>query len=274
MAVIFDKITLFFSLVLYPFRGLPPLIGLAFLSLGAAVFALLVYKYVSNQAAIRARKKRIIGHFFGIYLFRDDLGQILREFARVLGSIFRYLGHVLLPLLIVMVPVVLLCVQIQLRYGYRSLRPGEEANVTVELLPSVDLLLTKIELAAPAGVSIQTPPLRIPALQETVWRVRVLEEGNYVLTLAAGEAVLKKELKAGRRIGRIYPVTGRGSFWYVLTSPGGEDIPAASPFLRARIDYPDREISLGVARMHWSIVFLILTLGFGLILKKPLKVDF
>ena len=274
MVFIFDKITAFFSLILYPFRDFTALIGLAFLSLGTAIFALLIYKKVSNQAAIKEGKKRIFGHFFGIYLFRDDLGQILREFARVLGSIFRYLGYLLPPLLIIIVPVLLLCAQIQLRYGYRSLRPGEEANVTVKLAPSVDLLRTKIELVAPAGVSVETPPLRIPALQEAVWRVRAREEGKFVLTFTAGETDLKKDLNANRSIGRIYPLTGRGSFWHILAYPGGEIIPPESPFLWVRIDYPAREINFGLLRLHWTIAFLILVLGIGLLLKKPLDVDF
>jgi len=63
MEFIFNKITLIFSGILYPFRALPPVIGLAVLSLITAVFALLVYKKISNQTQIKLRKRRIIGHF-------------------------------------------------------------------------------------------------------------------------------------------------------------------------------------------------------------------
>lgn len=274
MGYIFNKITALFSLILYPFRNLPPVVGLAFLALLTAVFALLVYKTVSNQTAIKIRKKRIIGHFFGIYLFRDDLGLIIREFGRVMLSVFRYLGYVLPPLLVIIVPVLLLCAQIQIRYGYRSPRPGEEVNITLRLAPEVNILRTKIELNAPAGVAFQTPPLRIKALREAAWRIEIGEEGDHTLTFTVGESVLTKNLRAIERIGRIYPETKRSSLLSILASPGEKIIPDDSPIISARIDYPTREINFFGLRLHWSIIFLILALAFGLILKKPLRVDF
>ncbi|MDP8214811.1 MAG: hypothetical protein RAO92_10270 [Candidatus Euphemobacter frigidus] len=273
MVFIFDKITLVVSLILYPFRDLPPLIGIAIISLGTAVFALLVYKNFSNQAAIKLRKKRIFGHFFGIYLFRDDLGSIIRELGRVLTSIFRYLAYVLPPLLIIIVPVLLLCVQMQLRYGHWNLRPGDEVNVSLKLAPEVKILQSKIKLQVPPGLSIQTPPLRIKVRQEVDWRIAVQKFGDHTLTFTVDDTILTKNLMARDRIGRIYPATERGSFFSIIANPGEKTIPDNSPILSARIDYPTRKINLLGLHLHWAIVFLILALLFGLILKKPLRVN-
>lgn len=274
MDFIFNKITLIFSGILYPFRSLPPVLGLAFLAIITAVFALLVYKNISNQTQIKIRKKRIIGHFFGIYLSRDEISLIIREFIQVLAGIFRYLSYVLPPLLIVIVPVLLLCAQIQIRYGYGNLRPGEEINVTLSLSPEVNILNTEIKLEAAEGVAIRTPALRIKALKEVNWRIEVQQEGDHILTFTVGDTVLTKNLRALNRIDRIYPITEQASFLSILAAPGAKTIPGGSPIISARIDYPEREISILGIKLHWTIAFLILTLAFGLILKKPLKVDF
>ena len=65
MEFIFNKITLIVSGVLFPFQSLPPVIGLAFLALVTAVFALLVYKTISNQAQIKIKKGASSGIFSG-----------------------------------------------------------------------------------------------------------------------------------------------------------------------------------------------------------------
>ena len=274
MEFIFNKITLIVSGILVPFQNLPPVVGLAFLALVTAVFALLIYKTISNQAQIKIKKRRIFGHFFGIYLSRDELGLIIREFIQVLRGIFLYLAYLFPPLLVVIIPVLLLCAQIQVRYGYGNLHPGDKVNVTLSLAPEVNILRREIKLETSEGVAIQTPALRIKTLKEVTWRVEVKEPGDHTLTFTVGDTVLTKNLRALNQIDRIYPVTEQPSFLSILASPGDKTIPAGSSIISARIDYPEREISLLILQLHWTIAFLILTLAFGLLLKKPLKVDF
>ena len=274
MEFIFNKITLIVSGVLFPFQSLPPVIGLAFLALVTAVFALLVYKTISNQAQIKIKKKRIFGHFFGIYLSRDELGLIIKEFIQVLRGIGLYLAYLLPPLLVVIVPVLLLCAQIQVRYGYDNLRPGDQVNVTLSLAPDVNILQTELKLETSDGVAIRTPALRIQALKEVTWRVEVKEQGDHTLTFTVGDTLLTKNLRALTQIDRIYPVTEEASFFSILAMPGDKTIPTGSNIISARIDYPERDINLLGLQLHWTIAFLILTLAFGLLLKKPLKVNF
>lgn len=274
MEFIFNKITLIVSGILVPFQSLPPVVGLAFLALVTAVFALLIYKTISNQAQIKIKKRRIFGHFFGIYLSRDELGLIIKEFIQVLRGIFLYLAYLLPPLLVVIVPVLLLCAQIQVRYGYDNLQPGDEVNVTLSLAPEVNLLQTEINLKTSDGLDIQTPAMRIKARGEVSWRIEVKEQGDHTLIFTVGDTLLTKNLRALNRIDRIYPVTEQPSFLSILAAPGDKIIPAGSSIISARIDYTERDISLLGLQLHWTIAFLILTLAFGLLLKKPLKVDF
>ena len=126
---------------------------------------------------------------------------------------------------------------------------------------------------SPPGLSVQTPPLRIKTLQEVDWRIAVRKFGDHTVTFTVDDTVLTKKVRTRERIGRIYPATERGSFLSIISNPGEKTIPDNSPILSARIDYPTREINLLGLRLHWAIVFLLLTLSFGLILKKPLRVD-
>ena len=70
-----------FDGILFPFRGLPPLVGLVVVSLVAAIGMLLVFKATSNQDRLAAVKRSIHGCLFEIRLFNDDLRAIMRAQA-------------------------------------------------------------------------------------------------------------------------------------------------------------------------------------------------
>ncbi len=274
MNFFFEIITFLVGLALAPFRRLPAIFGIALLALLTAVFALLIYKKFSNQEGIIRAKKRIFGHFFGIYLFRDDLGRIIGQFGQVLGGVLKYMTYALPPLVLIIIPIGLLCIQMQLYYGYRTPRPGEAVNAAAGFDPGADLLALAPALSAPPGVRVETPPVRIPARREASWRLRVEEEGDYPLAFRAGGAEFEFPLRAAPLLDRIYPRAGRPSFGNSLLYPGGPAVPGESPFQSIRIDYPAREVPFLWFRTHWSIVYFVLALVFGLLLKKPLKVDF
>jgi hypothetical protein len=274
MSYFFDIVTFLVGLVLTPFRRLPTIIGIALLALLTAVFALLIYKKFSNQEGITRTKKRIFGHFFGIYLFRDDLGRIIGQFGQVLGGVLRYLTYALPPLVLIIIPIGLLCIQMQLYYGYRTPEPGEAVNSAAGFEPGANLLALAPVLSAPSGLRVETPPVRIPAREETAWRLRVEKEGDYPLSFRAGETEFEFPLRADPVLDPIYPLAGRESFLHSLLYPGGPTVPGESPFRSIRIDYPARAVPFLWFETHWSIVYFILALVFGLLLKKPLRVDF
>ncbi|MEJ2744078.1 MAG: hypothetical protein P8123_00065 [bacterium] len=92
MNTFFNILTWVFDVILFPFRNIAPVWGVAFLALLTAVFILVVYKLVSNQPAIARLKKQVQGHFLGIYLFRDDPIQVIRSLGSVCTCSLRYVG--------------------------------------------------------------------------------------------------------------------------------------------------------------------------------------
>lgn len=270
----FNILTHAFDLLLLPFCGLPPFWGLAAVSLLTAIFILLVYRFASNQEAIRREKKRIQGHFLGIYLFGDSVRQIFLSLGRLLLSIVRYLAHSLPSLLIVIVPILLVCVQLDLRYGRRGAAVGERLIVAARFEAGQENALLSAELQATDGAVIETPPLHIPSLKEVDWRIRVVKEGTTVLKIAAGENKAEKVLIASAEKIRIYPTTGKPSFRNAILTPGDAFLPVAGPIASVSINYPARRIDVLGWQIHWAIVYFALAIVFGFILKRPLGVEF
>lgn len=274
MYALLAVVTRAFDLLLYPFRNLAPVWGVAFLALPTAIFVLLAYRRCSDQAAIRRLKKLIQGHFLGIYLFRDDVSQILLSLGKVCANALRYMGHSLPPLAVVILPIALVCAQMQVRYGYRNLRPGERAIVSIELAPGIDARAAGSGLRASDGLRVETPPLTIGSRGEIDWRIRVEKWGAQRLVFSAGGSVVEKGMSIDSSVGRLYPVRAKGSLINSLIYPGDEPIARGAQIRAVIVGYPSARVRLLGIGMHWSVAYFILTIVCGMMLKRVLGVEF
>ena len=274
MHTLFNIWTRIFDGLLWPFRNLAPVWGVAFLALLTAIFVLYIYKVVSNQSAIKRLKKRIQGYFLGIYLFRDDLGLILGSQARVFSNVLRYMGHSLLPFAVVLIPILLVCVQMQLRYGYSRLSPGDIVPVSIQLSDEAKAIGEGVELLSSEGLTVETPPLRIAALNEIDWRIRVNDYGMHEVTFKIGGAEIRKGVDAVTSVRSVYPVREKSAILAALLCPGEPPIEGALPVKRVEVGYGHSTMGFLGLQLHWSIVYFLLAVVFGIILKRFFKVDF
>jgi hypothetical protein len=255
------------------------------LALVTAVLALLIFRRTSNQRAIRRLKDRIISHLLEIVLYRDELRVVLRAQRALLWDNLRYLAHSLVPLAVMVVPMAILLIQADLRLGRRALRPGEPTIVAVKLRSDADLL-GKLSLSVPPGIALETPPVRIPALNEVDWRVRARRPGLWHLRFSYGGAGFQsayggagprpapeaKQIVVGNAGGRISTQRVSG-WWQHLLHPGEPPLPAAGRFASVTVSYPSAPLRLFGWRMHWLWPYLVLTLLIGYLLKGPLRVQ-
>ena len=266
-------LTRLFDALLYPFRDAAPVWGIAFAALLTAAGVLLVYRFVSDQDAIRRARKRIQGHLLGIYLYRDEPAAMLGSLAGVWADSLRYLGRALVPLAVAIVPVAIVCVQLDLRYGHCPLLPGEAAIVSVELVPGIDARSARVAIAVTDGLKVETPLVRIDD-REIDWRVRVTGGGAQAVTVTVNGAPIEKDIRVGARVACIYPESECPSMRQALLFPGEETISRASPVSVLRVDYPSRTVRVAGMRLHWSVAYFLLALIFGVVLGKVMGIEF
>ena len=266
-----DAVTAAADLMAGPWERIGDFWAIAFFSLLSALWALIAYKLISQQARISAAKSRIFAHFLGVYLFRDEPRQVLRIQSKLFGAIARYLAYSL-PALVLIVPVILaVFVQLQLRYGWRPPRPGEEIAVSCRWSPEKE---GEASLKLPPELELRGAPHVIRRLGETSWRIVPVVEGVHRFVFRRGEEEAVKILPSGLYAGRLYPLTGKPAAETLLLYPGQETLEPESGFDLLRVNYPSRRVRAAGLEMHWLAWYFILTAVFALVLKKPLKVDF
>lgn len=261
------------ELMLAPFRGLPPAVGLAVLSCLAAVGMLLVFRATSDQPALAATKRRIHAAILEIRLFNDQPRLVLAGQADVLRQSLRYFRLTLVPLLWLALPLLLLMTHLHTYYGYRPLAVGESAILSASLADPA-ALSGLLQLEADGGARVETPLLAIPAESEADWRIAAVQAGDHRLRLRIGDEVVTKTLQvAGARRPFSPRRPGRGILDQMLF-PSEPPLPPGSAAVAIEVRYPAAQMSLFGWEIHWLIAFFLITLVAALALRRPLRVTF
>ena len=262
-----------FDLLCLPLRGLPPAVALAVLSCGCGVLLVWLFGRLSDQARIREVRDRIRGNLIGARLFRRDVAVALRLQRSIVVDTLRFLRLAAVPMLVLAAPVVPIAAQLHLRFAVGPIEPGGTAVVTATVRDASALDRRPIALAAPAGVTVETPPVRIRATREIAWRVRVERAGHHALQVQVDEETVAKILVGGTGWGAVpQRRTGQGQL-ATLLFPGEPPIPHDTGVEAVEVAYPPLDMRLLGLRVDWPVGFLALSMACGLASRRPLGVE-
>ena len=261
------------DLFLSPFRQLPPMVGLVVVSLVTAIGVMLVFRATSDQRRLVDVKRRIAAALFEIRLFNDDLPAVFRAQGELLRHNATYLRLSLVPMLWMIVPIALLVAQLEFRYGYTGLTPGQPAMVKVTLREGAAIDAGKnASLEAPVGITVLTPPVWLPAANEVVWRIRPDAAGDYELRAHIGGESFTKSLEVTDAVVRRSPTRVASGFVAELMNPAERPIPSDRAVRAISVPYARRAVRVFGWDLDWLIVFFVLSTIFAFALKKPLRV--
>lgn len=265
-----------------PFSSFSPCYGLAFATLLVTAFALLVYKYTSNQEGIKKARERIKAHFVEVWLFIDDPILIAKAQAGIFSQGARYLSYALLPLAVMLLPVLIFLINCEYRYHYRPFHPEEVFLLKVRISRSISDWTHVLQLELPPGIELTAPPLRLldrdeggREFSEIDYRFKVVETGNQLIRLTVGD---KKNLELPifsdpSHTMRLTPIEMAG-FFPTLLHPGRGLLERESGIQRIEIQYPETRLNFFGWETYWVWPFLILMFVFAFALKPIMKVEF
>ena len=281
MAILNGVLTRLFDVLLWPFRGLPPIWALIAISFVTGILMLWIFGKVSNQTKIRTVRERIRGNLIGIRLFGDDLGMLFRLQGRILRQTASYLGHSLLPMLVMLVPILLVLTQMNLRFSVRPMKPGEQAVVTVRLRDASPMR-EQIRLEVPDGVVLETSGVRIDDVsedfREVAWRIRAEESGEYKLLVKAGVQTVDKDLSVGGGWGAVSALRTGQNFWEVLLWPGEPPVDASAEIESVKVTYAALPLTfllwdVNAMTSGWLVFFFVASIVFGYAFRGVLGVE-
>lgn len=263
-----------FDVILAPFRAESAWPGLCAVALVTSVVVLLLFRLASNPAEIRRRRNRLLARVLELVLFKDDLVVNLSAFGRVLAANGSYLGALLLPFALSFLPVVLILIQSQAWFGLRPLLPGESAVVTARFVPGFEVLNQDVTLSVSEGLQVEAGPVRVPSRREMSWVLRGSQEASGWAEFAAGGQSYRKSLLVDRRLGAVSDQRVAAGGWSAWVHPREPPFPPGSVLECVTVAYPERVLRLGGRSVNWVLAFFVLTMAFGLLLKRPMGAEF
>ncbi len=246
----------------------PPGARLALLAAAAGVGMIWVFGKTSDQARIRAVKRRVQAHLLEMRIFGDEPAVTWRAQKSLLEANFRYIGLMMRPVLVLAVPMTLLLIHLENFYGRAPLPVGRAAIVTIAMRGPA---MTAPKLIAPEGISVETPPVRILDRNEVSWRIRPTAPVSGELRFVMDGVTVAKKIEAGGSPSAV-PARRVDSAYEALWRPGE---PRIGPGRIEWIDvqYPDASVRLFGIAMHWLAWFFILSMISALLLKKRFRVS-
>src|SRR5215475_2620986 len=95
-----------------------PLLLVFLLSIIIGFLMVVVFRYTSDQKAIRGAKDRLKAHLLAVRLFQDQIQVVLISYWRIMRSTGTYLRLAFVPLLYVSIPLIFLIVQADRYLGH------------------------------------------------------------------------------------------------------------------------------------------------------------
>ena len=274
LLILNNVVNFLFGLVYTRLKWFGPSWSIIGISCLSGILLVWIFGKVSNQAALKRTRDRLSAELIALRLFKDDLRVFFGIQFQVLAWTLRYLRHSLVPMMILMVPTILILSQLNLHYGSRPLRVGEQTLVKVKLRDLSALARgAEIGLEAPANLKIETQGVRIEEMKEVCWRVRGALPGRFDLIVSDGNVSVKKNAAVGGPWEGVSSVR-TGAHWLTsLLYPGEAPIPSHSTIASIEIVYPELDIFILGWRIDWLILFLVLSLGLGYAFKGVLGVQ-
>ena len=266
------------SIVLAPMSSWSPTVVLIVLSVLSGIAMTIVFRYTSNQTALRRVAHRTKAQIQCMRIFKDDLGVALRCQKDLFKEIGLRLWYSLPPMLILIAPFVLILTQLAMRYENRPLRPGETVVAAVEIAPGEWAEhKDKITIQAPAGVSVEIPALRDAGNHTVYWRLRLDEPTTMPLRWNVGYYTIEKSFVGDGDTDRFRTANARRAgpgFWDRLLRPAEPGFDADSPVQSIDVRYPRRSTPIFGFDIPWWGTFIIVSMVAALCVRPFLKVQF
>ena len=258
--------------VLAPIAFLPGWLSATFVAVVSGIVFLVIFKYTSNQAAIKKVRDDIKDNLLAIKLFKENPWMILRAQGRILRGTALLLAYAIVPMLVMALPVTLLLAQLGLWYQARPLKVGEEAVVSVKLNSNLDSSTPHVCLQPNEAIEMILGPVQVTSKREIWWNIRPRTNGYHHLVFHVGEQTADKELAVGNGFMRV-GIRQPGWNWQeALLHPMEKPFAPDSSIDSIEIEYEDRP-GWASGTNSWMIFWFLGSMISGFCFRRFLKVN-
>jgi hypothetical protein len=241
------------------------------ISLVIGLLMVIVFRYTSDQKAIRVAKDHLKAHLLALRLFQDQIHVVLRSYGRIVMATGHYLRLAFKPLLFVIVPMTFLIVQLDRYLGSEPFSTGRAFLVQARVNNSDALNHASLQL--PDGLTTTAAPVHVPAENEVAWRVVAAREGDYLINVQVADQQFAKRVTVGSGLPRLSSVRLRGRLLERIFLSAEPALPENRFVEAIDVQYPSRDIAFLGFEWNWIWLFFVLSIAAGFLFKSILGIE-
>lgn len=250
--------------------GLP--LSLVVVSVTAGILMMLLFKVSSRPEAIRRAKRAVQAQLLALRLFGDEPALVWRAQVRLLTGNARYIGVMLAPIAAAAIPFVLAFPHLEAIYGKAPLAVGSATVLTVRMRQPLGEPLPQPRLEAPAGLRVDTSPVRVPDSGEISWRLLADGPVSEPIRIHVYDGEVTKAVQVGSGHGYLDQTRPSSALAWLL-DPGEAPI-GSSRIESVRVAYGGQRLSALGLEWPWEAWFVVISAIAGLLVKSRLGVVF
>jgi hypothetical protein len=258
--------------LLAPLGMMPGWLSATAVAAVTGVLLLVVFKYTSNQLAIKRVRAEIDANLLALKLFKENARVTVAAQGGLLLGAGQLLVLALVPTVIMIVPVTLILGQLSLWYQQRPLQVGEEAVVTLALNGEANAPFPEVKLQTTDAVETTVGPVRVFSKREVCWNIKAREKGAHRLVFEVDGQTTDKELSVSDGYLRVSARRPAWDWSEILLYPAEKPFPPDSPVRSIDIAYPSRS-SWTSGTDHWVIYWFVVSLAVAFCFRRVLGVN-
>jgi hypothetical protein len=258
--------------LLLPIALMPGWLSATLIAAVTGIVLLVIFKYTSNQRAIKRVRNGIDASLLALKLFKDSPRVTIEAQGRLLAGAGRLFVLALVPTAVMIVPVTLILGQLSLWYQQRPLEVGEEAVITLALAGDTDTAFPDVKLEPTDAIETTLGPVRVLSKREVCWNIKAKKSGSHHLAFQVGGAAISKELAIGDGFMRVSARRPGWDWSDALLYPAESPFTTDSPVRSINVSYPARR-SWTCGTDHWVVYWFVVSLVAAFCLRGTLRVN-
>lgn len=176
--------------VLLPLLTASPFLGVLVVSVFISLITVFVYKYFTDQEAMKQLKEQQKEYQQRMKELRDNPSEMMKIQKEAMGKNMEYMKHTFKATLITMLPIILIFGWMNAHLAFEPIYPGESYSLTAKFKAGV---VGEAELIAAEGTEILSP-VRQAINSEVNWNLRSTEGEHFLTVQSATVEQTKKVL--------------------------------------------------------------------------------
>ena len=251
--------------------SLPPAISIAIIAIAASTLVTIIYKYTTNQRALKELKEstKTLREQIKTAAGKQNAAEMQKK---MMENTFKQFSYTTKAMLLTFIPLILVFTWVRGSMGYEPIRPGQEFTTTVQF-STASAAEKNISLEAAEGITVIKEE---DEQDKDKWVLKADKEGLYELSYRYNEELYKRKIAVTSKFSYENPVLDKKAGGFLGIGAEKQTIKPNSEIERITVDlqplHPFGSLTILGWVPGWLATYIFFSIIASMLTRKIFKV--